>query len=184
MTAAILLSGGIDSATALAMAGADATIAIGFDYGQEHRIELGRAQQIADHYGVPFQSVKLPIYAPNKTDAVVFDCRNAAFIGVGALIASSHGCDAIHIGANASDWARFPDCRPGFYDALRAAYAVAEYGVRISTPLLHMTKTDVVSKARSLGVPLELTWSCYAPTPDEQQCGECLACQTKAAAGA
>jgi 7-cyano-7-deazaguanine synthase len=166
----ILLSGGLDSALCLARYGA--TQAIGFDYGQPHAIELGYAARLAGHYGVPFAVHQLP-HMPRVND-VVFAGRNAVLLTVAAAHAQAAGIDSVVIGCNFSDAQRFPDCRPGFIKAMNAALSEA-YGVRVSAPLLTMTKAQIVAEAAERGIPE--SWTCYAPTPAGQQCGECYSCK-------
>jgi 7-cyano-7-deazaguanine synthase len=169
----VLLSGGLDSATVLAGCSGERT-ALAFDYGQPHRIELDRAEQIAQHYGVLLEVLPLPVMP--RVDDVVFAGRNFVFASVAIAIAQARGIGSVAFGCNASDWPRFPDCRPEFWRNLgRCAEA---YGVKVLTPLIYMSKRDVVEKARELKVPIELTWSCYHPK-DDQPCGECLACTTR-----
>src|SRR5215211_3789393 len=114
MKVLVLLSGGLDSATALAWAKQYSECsAIGFDYGQPHLIELDRARRIADHFGVPFEIVALPIM-PRIND-VVFAGRNLVMAAVAIAEAQARGIRSIVLGCNMSDWARFPDCRPPFW---------------------------------------------------------------------
>lgn len=166
----ILLSGGLDSALCLARYGA--AQAIGFEYGQPHAIELNYAAQIAAHYGVPFSVHSLP-FMP-RVDDVVFAGRNAVMLTAAAARAQAAGLDAVMIGCNFSDAQRFPDCRPAFIKSMSDALHGA-YGVRVSAPLLTMTKAQIVSEARERGVPE--TWTCYAPTAAGQRCGECYSCK-------
>ena len=166
----LLLSGGLDSALCLARYGA--AQAIGFDYGQPHAIELTHAAKIAAHYVVPFSVHQLP-HMP-RVDDVVFAGRNAVMLAVAAAHAQAAGLDSVMIGCNFSDAQRFPDCRPAFIKAIGDALRVA-YGVRVAAPLLKMTKVQIVAEARERGVPE--TWTCYAPTPAGERCGECYACK-------
>ena len=176
----VLLSGGIDSAVCLAMNRGNDRHALVIDYGQPHSIEIDHAELVAEAEGVKLDVLDLPVMP--KTNDVVFACRNAAFACVGAAYASSVGADQVVLGSNQSDWERFPDCRPVFWNDMRKAFRNAEYPVSISTPLLRLSKAQVVNMARSLDVDLSLTWSCYASGPDP--CGECLACETRKEAGA
>lgn len=184
MKTIVLLSGGLDSATVLAMAehcnyhystgtlGEAATIA--FDYGQPHKIELQKARALAERYKVPFEVITVP--AMPRTDDVVFVGRNLVFASIAIAVAQARGFDRIGFGCNASDWKRFPDCRPEFWGSLRRC--AEAYGVDVWTPLLHKTKREVAGIARELLVPIELTWSCYSPK-GEEPCGACLACTTR-----
>lgn len=177
----VLLSGGLDSATVLAMLRDNERHAVGFDYGQTHSIELKSAERIANKEGVPFEKLQIP-FMPRVND-VVFAGRNAVLASVAAGIAQARGFNAIALGCNMSDWARFPDCRPQFWAQLGNAIKDG-YGVKVLTPLIHYMKSDVVEHAKRLGVDVADTWSCYAPTQDGTPCGECLACETRIKAGA
>jgi 7-cyano-7-deazaguanine synthase len=166
----ILLSGGLDSALCLARYGA--AQAVGFDYGQPHRVELTHAARIAAHYGVPFSVHQLP--SMPRVDDVVFAGRNAVLLAVASALAQASNTENIVIGCNFSDAQRFPDCRPAFIKAMNDALRGA-YGVRVSAPLLTMTKAQIVAEARERGIPE--TWTCYAPTPAGERCGECYSCK-------
>ncbi len=171
----VLLSGGLDSAVVLATLVPDhACTAIGFDYGQKHRIELERAALVAEHYSVPFRVMELPPM-PLVND-VVFAGRNLVLASVAVSEAIAAGREAIAVGCNESDWMRFPDCRPAFWNFFR--YAAETYDIRVLTPLMYHWKVAVFEQARKLGVPIDLTWSCYSPQ-GEEACGECLACKTR-----
>lgn len=173
MKTLVLLSGGLDSATVLAMVDGK-RFALGFDYGQPHKIELERAAEIARHYLVPFKVVSVP--AMPKVNDVVFAGRNLVLASIAIAQAQACGFDRIAVGCNASDWQRFPDCRPEFWRNLERCAEM--YGVGVIAPLIHASKRDVVETARKLKVPIEMTWSCYSPQGDEP-CGECLACTTR-----
>lgn len=166
----ILLSGGLDSALCLHRYGA--ALALGFDYGQQHLIELDYAEQLARKYGVPFERRKLDAIA--KTDDIVFAGRNAVMLAVAASIAQERGLEQIIIGCNASDAERFPDCRREFLEAMNSAFTAA-YDVSVWAPFLMMPKAMIVREAREVGLPP--TWTCYTPK-DGQPCGECYACQS------
>jgi 7-cyano-7-deazaguanine synthase len=174
MKTLVLLSGGLDSATVLSWAKleGDEVWALAFDYGQPHRIELERARILAN--GLPFEVMVVP-GLPLVND-VVFAGRNLVFAALAIAKAQAEGFDRIAVGCNASDWERFPDCRPPFWQALRTA--AEAYGIGVATPLIHMSKREVAELARHLGVPIELTWSCYSPR-DGEPCRECLACTVR-----
>jgi 7-cyano-7-deazaguanine synthase len=180
MKVLVCLSGGIDSATVLAMMKEQRhqCEVLLFDYAQHHIIELEYARELAD--GLVIHKVEL---APMPlVDDVVFAGRNLVLASHAISIAASHKMDAVAFGCNQSDWARFPDCRPLFWRAV--GYAASEaYGIRVLLPLLRMIKAEVVAEARRLAVPLDRTWSCYHPRGGKP-CGECLACRVRRDAGA
>lgn len=165
----VLLSGGMDSALCLARYGAE--LCIGVDYGQPHRIELEHARRIADHYETPFEVLSVP--AMPRVNDVVFAGRNAVLLSLAAAVAQERALATVVIGCNFSDAQRFPDCRPQFIKAMNEAL-LAAYGVRVSAPLLTMTKAQIVAEAKDRGVPE--TWTCYEPR-NGQQCGECYSCR-------
>jgi 7-cyano-7-deazaguanine synthase len=186
MRTIVLLSGGLDSALVLALCVKEGweCQAIAFDYAQPHVVELEAAQAIAAHYGVEldivdiYRGVELP-----KIDDVVFAGRNLIFVAHAVAIAQVRKFEAVAVGCNASDWVRFPDCRPIFWTNLRTCVQDA-YGIDLKTPLIHHSKIEVVQAARELNVPIDLTWSCYNPIMDPEHgdhmpCGKCLACETR-----
>jgi 7-cyano-7-deazaguanine synthase len=175
----VLLSGGLDSATALALYKDRAALALGVDYGQPHAIELEYAERIAEHSDVPY--VQLPSAIACTQQEVVFAGRNALLLTMGCCEALRVRAKGVVIGCNFGDWELFPDCRPEFISHLSHALAYA-YGVSIFAPFLRMSKAEVVARARELGVPIEQTWSCYEPALGGEPCGECLACETRAKA--
>jgi 7-cyano-7-deazaguanine synthase len=166
----LLLSGGLDSTLCLARYGA--AQAVGFDYGQPHRVELEHAAKIAAHYGVPFSVHQLP-HMPRVND-VVFAGRNAVMLASAAALAQAAGIDKLVIGCNFSDAQRFPDCRPAFIKSMSEALKAA-YGVSVHAPLLTTSKAQIVAEAKARGLPE--TWTCYAPTPAGERCGECYSCK-------
>lgn len=181
MKAVVCFSGGIDSTLALAMYSRICTChALLFDYGQPHRIELDRAVEILQHYQIPYSIKKLTFM--DRKEGVVFPGRNLLFAAEAVIFAASNGFDTVVFGCNQSDWLNFPDCRPAFWDNFRKSVAAA-YSISVATPLLHLSKAEIVVAAKRLSVPIEKTWSCYTPKNDEQ-CGECLACKTRINAGA
>lgn len=184
MKTIVLLSGGIDSATVLAMCKENEheCLAIGFDYDQPHVVELDYASDIAEHYEAPFEVIGLPAMLNAKVDDVVFAGRNMIFAALAIAIAQARGFDLVAFGCNASDWMRFPDCRPAFWRSIKQCAEM--YGVRVITPLIYASKIDVIQEATRLNVPLGLTWSCYAPQAEPEHegwlpCGKCLACTTR-----
>ncbi len=164
----LLLSGGLDSALCLHTV-EGVSLCVGFDYGQDHVIELDFAQKLAETRGVRFLRVALPNIS--RVDELVFAGRNAVLLSMAASIAQPLGLQEIVIGCNQSDAERFPDCRVEFIAAM--GVVLGAYGLSLSAPLLHKTKSEVVKEASGFG--MTGTWSCYSPdglTP----CGRCLAC--------
>lgn len=174
----VLLSGGLDSATALAGRKDRVALALGIDYGQPHIIELKYAERIAKHYEVDYAEIRAPEL--RKADDVVFEGRNALLLSIGACCALAVRARGVVIGCNANDWERFPDCRPEFIKHISNALDYA-YGVHVTAPFLRLSKAQVVQGARNIGLPIEQTWSCYQPQ-GEEPCGKCLACETRAKA--
>jgi 7-cyano-7-deazaguanine synthase len=204
-SAIVLLSGGLDSATCLLIARAEGleVLALSFDYGQRHRVELERAAALAQRYGArEHRTVALDLPAPSAsalTDpsiAVPRDAlgqeaipityvpaRNTLFLAHALGWAEASGASQIFIGANALDYSGYPDCRPEFLEAFeRAANLGTRAGVegrpfRIRAPLVHMTKAQIVLTARDLGLDFSLTSSCYDPSPvGGIPCGCCDSC--------
>lgn len=171
MKSLVLLSGGVDSAVCLARLRGQERIAVGFDYGQGHLVELEYAAKFADSEGVPFRVVRLPSIP--KTNSVVFAARNAILLAHAVSIAMVEGCGVVVIGTNKTDHEHFPDCRPGFLYTV--AGAMSTYGVQVSYPLSDMEKDEVVAEALSLGLSMSGLWTCYAPT-EMGPCGACMAC--------
>jgi 7-cyano-7-deazaguanine synthase len=180
MKVLVCLSGGLDSAVVLDMMREKYECeAVMFDYGQPHIIELEYAAQIARDTSTPVRTVRLD-HMPKVND-VVFAGRNLVLASHAISIAAAEGFEAIAMGCNASDWERFPDCRPAFWSSVNEA-AQSAYGVHVMLPLLRMGKSEVVKEAKRRSFSIDATWSCYDPR-NGQPCGDCLACQTRSAAG-
>jgi len=189
----VLLSGGLDSATCLYLAkkqGLRAFCLI-FDYGQRHRKEIVSAKRIARAAGAKFLVCKINFpwkgssllnakeRIPGKVRGIpstYVPGRNIIFLSFALSYAETLKGSAIFIGANARDFAGYPDCRPDFYRSFRevAKTGLKRKGIRVLTPLLHKTKAEIVKLASSLGVPFELTWSCYRG--GKGPCGRCSSC--------
>src|SRR2546421_681716 len=207
--AVVLLSGGLDSATTLAIARAWGyeTYALSFDYGQRHQRELEAAKKMAKSLGAKeHRIVKIDnqIFAGSAlTDDVdvpksrsekeigagipvtYVPARNTIFLAHALALAETIPAGHIFIGANAIDYSGYPDCRPEFialFETLAniGTKAGAE-GARhqIHAPLIKMSKADIVSKVVELDVDLSLTHSCYDPSSDGRACGECDSCQLR-----
>jgi len=207
--AVVLLSGGIDSATTLAIAVSQSyeIFALSFDYGQRHRLELDAARRIAnslgtkehrvvkidnsifggsaltDNVGVPKQRSEEQIGAGIPITYV--PARNTIFLAHALAWAEVKGAAHIFLGVNAIDYSGYPDCRPEFIAMFET---LANLGTRagvegrrfqIHAPLIKLSKADIIRKALELNVDLALTLSCYDPTPDGLACGECDSCQLR-----
>ncbi|MDR0986110.1 MAG: 7-cyano-7-deazaguanine synthase QueC [Ruminococcus sp.] len=203
----VLLSGGVDSSTALALAARDfdEVIALSVFYGQKHERELKSAKDIAEFYGVELKTIDLnAVFADSdcsllanseaeipqesyaeqikKTGGLTpvstyIPFRNGLFISSAAAVALSNGCEAVIYGAHADDSAgnAYPDCSPEFYEAMNAALITGSGGgVKLLAPFINMNKTEIVKLGLKLGVPYELTWSCYVG--GDEPCGVCGTC--------
>jgi 7-cyano-7-deazaguanine synthase len=205
--AVVLLSGGLDSATALAVAREEGyeCFALSFDYGQRHARELESAQQVAASLGaVKHLTLRLDLRAIGGSaltediavpkgrshEAIAagipvtyVPARNTIFLSHALAWAETLGSQDIFIGVNALDYSGYPDCRPEFIEAFeRLANLATRAGVegksrfRVHTPLITLSKAQIVARAHELGVDLSLTWSCYEPEPDGRACGLCDSC--------
>jgi 7-cyano-7-deazaguanine synthase len=179
--------------------------ALSFDYGQRHRHELEAAARIAeamgaqqhivakiglDAFGGSALTADIPVPKSRKIEEMssgipvtYVPARNTIFLSFALAWAEVLESSDIYIGINALDYSGYPDCRPEFIEAYeRVANLATKAGVegrtrlKIHTPLLHLTKREIVLLAREAGVPLGLTHSCYDPGPDGRPCGECDAC--------
>ena len=210
LRAVVLLSGGLDSSTTLALARRTGfeCYALSFDYGQRHRVELDAARRIAEalevtrHEVVRFDlrqfggsaltdDIAVPKDRPGNEIAqgipvTYVPARNTIFLSFALAWAETLGSTDIYIGVNSLDYSGYPDCRPEYVEAFeRMADLATKAGVdgtqrlTIHTPLIRMTKAEIVETAMEAGVPLELTWSCYEPHPDGAACGRCDSCQLR-----
>lgn len=206
--AVVLLSGGLDSATCLAIARERgfACAGLAFDYGQRHRVELGFAEAQARGQGIEeFTVVKIDPAAFRGASALTggpevpktgevgdsipvtyVPARNAVFLSYGLAKAEVWLASAIFIGVNALDYSGYPDCRPAFIAAFEtmanlATKAGAEgHLLTIEAPLQHLTKAEIVREALRLGVEVRRTSSCYDPGSEGEPCGLCEACVLRA----
>ena len=204
--AVVLLSGGLDSTTVAAIAKAQGwrILALTIDYNQRHRIELEHAARVAQALGVE-RHITLPldltgfggsaltadIAVPKSgvepgIPVTYVPARNSIFLSVALGWAEAAGARDLFIGVNALDYSGYPDCRPEFIAAFEAmANAATKAGVegerfRVHTPLMTLDKAGIIAAAQAAGAPLELTWSCYDPTPDGRPCGQCDSCRLRA----
>lgn len=203
--AVVILSGGLDSATCMGIAHASGyeLCPITFDYGQRHRIELESAKKVAAFYGVKDhrivsidflrqiggsaltdESIDVPTEGVSREIPVTYvPGRNLLFLAIAASYAEVIGAEAIYIGVNALDYSGYPDCRPEFIEGVEHVLRIGTKAgvegrpIRIETPLLHWTKGEIVRKGLELGVPYELTTSCYQG--GDVACGECDSCRLR-----
>lgn len=168
MSTVVLLSGGLDSAVCLAL-NPDA-VALKIDYGQPHWMREGdSARALCRHYDVPlhYASFHLPHAVVARRDpddpTMLIPGRNLILCSIAAALG-----DPIVIGCNKDDYEVYEDCRPEFFESLP---------LNIRAPLIDMTKPQIGTLARQLDVPVELTWSCYYPNEDGEECGRCDACE-------
>ena len=204
--AVVLLSGGMDSATTLALAkeaGYDC-YALSFDYGQRHRIELEAARRIArdagvvehkfikfDLGGAEASALTNPMLAvpdqPSEGIPVTYvPARNTVFLAFALGWAEVLEAWDIYIGVNAIDYSGYPDCRPEYIAAFeRLANLATRAGVEgrrfsLRTPLIHLTKSQIIQQGHRLGVDYSQTISCYSPDKQGRACGVCDACRLRA----
>lgn len=205
--AVVLLSGGLDSTTTLAIAHSEAyrIHTLTFRYGQRHEIEIEAARGIADHYQVEQHHIATidlrafggsaltsDIAIPKNRDFKEMDqgipvtyvpARNTIFLSFALAWAEVLGSGDIFIGVNALDYSGYPDCRPEYITAyermanLATKAAVSgQQQLKIHTPLIQLTKAQIVQKGMELGVNYALTVTCYQPSPKGEACGECDSC--------
>ncbi|KJU82342.1 Queuosine biosynthesis protein queC [Candidatus Magnetobacterium bavaricum] len=207
----VLLSGGIDSSTTLAIAHAEGfeLNALTIDYGQRHKVEIESAGAIAHRFGVKRHlvlsldmagiggsaltttNIDVPkdrlasVGGDLTTDIPVtyVPARNTVFLSLALAWAETLQADTIFIGANAVDYSGYPDCRPEFIRAFEemanlATKAAVQGGVRfkVRTPLITMSKVEIIRRGRALGLDYSMTWSCYDPTPTGKPCLRCDSC--------
>jgi 7-cyano-7-deazaguanine synthase len=205
--AVVLLSGGLDSATALAIAKSEGfeCYALSFRYGQRHAVELDAARRVAkslgakDHvildidlrqFGGSALTSHIAVPKDRTFDSSIpvtyVPARNTVFLSIALAWAEVLGAQDIFIGVNALDYSGYPDCRPEYIAAFeRMAGLATRAGVegsalRIHAPLIQMTKAQIIRKGLELGVDLDMTLSCYDPSPTGEPCGHCDACQLRA----
>lgn len=198
----VLLSGGLDSSTTLAIAienGCE-VYCLSFDYGQRHSRELESAKKIAKYYGVKHKIIKIDLRSiggsaltdnidvperrieeiKKEIPVTYVPARNTILLSYGLAYAEVLDADYIYYGANAVDYSGYPDCRAEY---IKAFEEVARLGtkrgvegrpIKIIAPLINMTKADIIKKGMELGVPYELTWSCYRGS--KKACGRCDSC--------
>ena len=201
--AVILLSGGLDSTTVLAIAKSQGydCYALSFDYGQKQRSELDSSISIAKKSNViehrimkislsdiggsalTDQSIDVPKYSESDEIPITYvPARNTIFLSFALAWAEVVDCQTIFIGVNALDYSGYPDCRPEFIEAfenmanLATKQSVEGDRIQINTPLISMTKAEIIKKGLGLGVDYSETTSCYDANTLGEACGECDAC--------
>jgi 7-cyano-7-deazaguanine synthase len=202
----VILSGGLDSTVCMALADREredgALLALSFDYGQRHANELDHAAGVAGHYraehlivhldtsawggsALTDESIDIPTGGTEEgIPATYVPARNSIFLAVALGVAEARQLDAVWIGVNAIDYSGYPDCRPEFIEAFRGVAATGQKRgvegdpIRISVPLIELTKAEIVRLGRELDAPLALTWSCYQG--GTRPCGQCDACLLRA----
>ncbi len=203
----MLLSGGLDSATTLAIANSEgyACHALSFAYGQRHSRELESAKKVAASLGavehliltldlrpiggsaltadIPVPKGRSPDEIGHGIPVTYVPARNTIFLAHALGWAEVLGAEDLFFGANVYDYSGYPDCRPEYIEAFeRLANLATKAGVegksrfKIHTPLIRMTKAEIVKRGHALGVDFGLTWSCYEPMADGRACGLCDSC--------
>jgi 7-cyano-7-deazaguanine synthase len=208
--AVVLLSGGVDSTTALAIARAAGfdTYALSFQYGQRHAYELESARRVAaalgasDHVVATIDlrvfggsaltsDIAVPKHRPldamgDSIPVTYVPARNTIFLSFALAWAEVLGAQDIFIGVNALDYSGYPDCRPEYIEAYERMANLAvkvavegEFTLKIHTPLIAMSKADIIRRGLELGVDYGMTSSCYDPDEDGTPCGACDSCQLR-----
>ena len=203
--AVVLLSGGLDSATVLAMARAEGfeCHALSFAYGQRHAAELEAAARVAERLGAishRVMNIDLGAFGGSAlTDAAIavpetpsegipvtyVPARNTVFLSFALALSEVLEARDVFIGVNAVDYSGYPDCRPEFIRAFERMAAVATRAgvegapLRIHTPLIDLSKAEIIRRGRALGVDYAMTVSCYQASPDGAACGRCDSCRLR-----
>jgi 7-cyano-7-deazaguanine synthase len=201
--AVVLLSGGLDSATVLAIARSEGydCYTLSFDYGQRHRAELNASAKLSEIMGAVSHKVidinlrtiggsaltddEIDVPHEHQSDVIpvtYVPARNTVFLSIALGWAEVLEAEAIFVGVNAVDYSGYPDCRPEYIGAyekmanLATKRGVEGHPLTINTPLIHLTKADIIKKGVTLGVDYGLTVSCYEANRDGQACGQCDSC--------
>ncbi len=201
--AVVLVSGGLDSSTVLAMARAQGfdCYTLAFDYGQRHRAELVAAERVsqalaaAEHKVIKLDlsaiggsaltdtAIAVPDHGDSEGIPVTYvPARNTVFLSIALGWAEVLGASDIFIGVNAVDYSGYPDCRPDYIAAfetmanLATKAGVEGRGLRIQTPLIDLSKAEIIQRGSELGVDYALTVSCYQASDDGEACGRCDSC--------
>ncbi len=203
--AVVLISGGLDSATCLAIAKEQGyeCYALSFDYGQRHRIELeaaaniAKSMQVQEHKIIPIDmsgiggsaltdmQIAVPETETQGIPITYVPARNTIFLSYALGWAEVLVADAIYIGVNALDYSGYPDCRPEFIDAFKKmANLATKVGVEghiidVETPLIDLSKAEIIKRGLALGVDYSKTISCYQAGHDGEACGRCDSCRLR-----
>lgn len=201
--AVVLVSGGLDSATTLAMARDQGfeCLALAVDYGQRHSSELVAAQRVCDSQGVPLKvlqvnlrqiggsaltdDIDVPTTGTTGIPVTYVPARNTIMLSLALGQAEVLGANAIFIGVNAVDYSGYPDCRPEFIQAyetmarLATKAAVDGAEMTIHTPLISLTKAEIIQRGTALGVDYSQTVSCYQADSEGRACGVCDSCRIR-----
>lgn len=203
----MLVSGGLDSATVLALARecGHRCHALSFDYGQRHKAELAAARRVAQSLGalehrvltLPIGSfgdsaltdpgIAVPVQPGDGIPATYVPARNTIFLACALGLAEAVGAQDIYIGVNAIDYSGYPDCRPAFIEAFERVANLATRSadggpaIRIRAPLIDLSKADIIRRGAALGVDYAMTVSCYQADEAGQACGLCDACRLRRA---
>jgi 7-cyano-7-deazaguanine synthase len=204
--AVVLVSGGLDSATVLAMAREQGfeCYALSFDYGQRHRCELAASDAVADSLGavehrtfsldlrqfggsaLTDDAIDVPDSGGDGIPVTYVPARNTVFLSLALAWAEVLGASDIFIGVNAVDYSGYPDCRPEFIRSfeqtanLATRAGVEGGGFSIHAPLIDMSKAEIIRRGSGLGVDYGLTVSCYNPDEQGRACGRCDSCRLRA----
>ena len=203
--AVILISGGLDSATVIAQAKSEGydCYALSFDYSQRHQVELNAAERLCQQFGakehkvikldlsqiggsaLTDDSIAVPEDETSGIPVSYVPARNTIFLSVALGWAEVLGADRIFVGVNAVDYSGYPDCRPEYIAAfekvanLATKMGVEDNSIRIVTPLIDLTKAEIIQKGISLGVDYSQTVSCYQADDQGRACGKCDSCRLR-----
>lgn len=205
--AVVLVSGGLDSATVLAIAKHEgyACHALSFNYGQRHGVELDAAQRVARSLGAAEHRIvevdaavfgasaltdrRRPVpEAPTAGIPVTYvPARNTVFLALALACAETAAARHLFLGVNAVDYSGYPDCRPAFIEAferlanLGTQMGVEDRRIQVHAPLIHLTKAEIIHRGIELGVDFTVTVSCYQPNDRGEACGRCDSCRIRRA---